>query len=259
MTAVPGAPSVFTFDGVDEEDDEEAGQVEEEDEEIARLRQDVTGLSTEDWEAMMQEDNSDYKWTKVENVHQARFTLGVGVDESWSAAKREFEYFRDQMETKTGSRRPSLPTIVDFLFGENSPIFLEFKHEGIFDNNGPFKKFVATLLMSCVYQVSTKQLFSKYSRINLQGLMSKQEYVACWRKIGNASLPSELERNKCSTPSGMVPFWLKLETAFNTYSRELFLHNAPLPMTITTDDDKAKVDNRKYHAGLKTVRHISQF
>ena len=217
---------------------------------------DDRGLSTEEWDEMMAEDNSSHKWKEVCNEKQARFTLGVGYDLSWGQAKKEMIYFRDKLQEKIADRQPKdIGPLVELIFGKESELYRSFKDEGIFDSNETYLNFIQAFLMSCAYQVSCKQLFDKYSRICLGGAMQQAEYIACWKRIGNASLPPSLERNKEVTPTGAYPFWLKLEEAFNTYSRELFMNGCITPMYVTIDDDKAWVDNRKYHAGLKTVRH----
>ena len=245
--------STFTFD---EAEDASDGEEDQEPDVVGLLLQhDDRGLATDEWEAMLAEDQSDVKWSKVEATEQTRFTIGVGASTAWRKARGEFEFFRTKLSQKCGNERPGLDVLVDLLFGRNSNLYLTFQTEGIFNDNATFRKFLATLLTSCAYQVSCKQLFCKFSRINLDGLMSKEEYTAAWQLIGNASLPSKLERNRSVTPTGMTPFWMKIETAFNIYSRELFLEGFPAQLTKSIDDDKAWVDNRKYHAGLKTVRH----
>lgn len=54
----------------------------------------------------------------------------------------------------------------------------------------------------------------------------------------------------------MVPFWMKIEAAFNSYSRELFIKGLPGFMQVTLDDDKAHAQGSKYTAGLKLMRHV---
>ncbi|CAB9497204.1 unknown protein [Seminavis robusta] len=164
-------------------------------------------------------------WKMVDTVDETKATVGLALGTSWEQAKDEMEFFRDKMEQKTGSRRPKLREIIHLIFGPPSTVFRAFVAEGIFQDteHATFIRFLTTFFMSCCYQLSTKQLFDKDSRIKMDGAMTKEEYTTTWNRIGAASTPSMEDRNKNLTPPGLVPFWVKLEVAFNAYSREIFV------------------------------------
>ena len=151
--------STFTFDEAEDPSDDE--DEEEDEEEVIGLPEDPRGLSIEDWEELLNEDQSDIKWKRLDTVDQTRFSIGVGNHMAWRKAKNELQFFRSKMSKKVGSERPGLDTLMELIFGENSALYLEFKSEGVFVNNASFKKFLATLLTSCSYQLSCKELFSK--------------------------------------------------------------------------------------------------
>ncbi|CAB9530028.1 hypothetical protein SEMRO_2716_G335370.1 [Seminavis robusta] len=127
----------------------------------------------------------------------------------------------------------------NLIFGPTSEVYRCFKEEGIFDAHDEFLHFIATFFLSSSYQVSTKHLFDKFSRINLVGALSKAKYIEYWKKIGAASLPTIQEQNRSMTPAGMVPFWLKLEGSINKYGREYFIQGfLGGTLQFTLDDDK---------------------
>ena len=251
------ATTVFTFEEEEQQsqDDEEEGL--EDEPEISPFRDDFFGMTLDESAALDADNNSKDKWRPLNNVKATRFSIGIGLTQSWQQAQREIEFVRGKLEQKVGVARPKkMGLLVDLVVGDGSEIFSCFKEEGIFDTIEEFHSFLLTFLLSCLYQVSCKQLFCKHSRIKLDGAMTAKRYIECWKKIGNSSLPSPTERNKKTTPAGMVPFWMKLEASFNKFSRDLFIKDFPMPVCITIDDDKSHVDNRKYNAGLKTVRHV---
>ncbi|CAB9504104.1 unknown protein [Seminavis robusta] len=90
----------------------------------------------------------------------------------------------------------------------------------------------------------------------MDGAMQESQYIKIWKTIGSASTPTPAQRNKNITPTGMVPFWMKLENAYNTISRVLFVEGYGGPMRVTIDDDKAHCRGITYTAGLKPVRHV---
>ena len=194
-------------------------------------------------------------WKDVGKVEETKATVGVALEMAWDHAQLEFEFIHQKLEDRCGSRKPSLGTIVDLIFGEDSEIFHVFKSENIFDAHDVFLDFLAIFLLSCSCQMSTKQLFSRYSPVNVKDFMSEEQYKERWARIGVACLPSVAERNKSETPTGLETFWLKVEGAFNKYSRELFLAGFDMPLQLTIDDDKAHFNGSGYNAGLKTVRH----
>ncbi|CAB9527303.1 unknown protein [Seminavis robusta] len=196
-------------------------------------------------------------WKAVDNVDETKATIGVAQDAAWNQARVEMQFIRQKMERLCGSQRPKFAAIFNLLFGPESEVYRCFKEEKIFDCHDDFLHFVLTFFLSSSYQVSTKQLFDKYSRINLEGALSKEEYSVYWKKIGTASLPSLQERNRSLTPTGMVPFWMKLEGSINNYGREIFIEGFPGPvMQVTLDDDKPHAHGNTYTAGLKSMRHV---
>ena len=63
--------SAFNFDGLADEDEDspqlpEADEDEDEDEEVILLN-DSRGLSMEEFESMMNDDNTTHRWTKLNN------------------------------------------------------------------------------------------------------------------------------------------------------------------------------------------------
>lgn len=188
-------------------------------------------------------------WKDIREPMKARATISVAAHEEWSQAKLEFEFLRVKMEKIIGTRKPSFETIFDLIFGQQSPIYKLFVDEGIFDSYDSYRQFIATYFLSSSYQVSTKQLFDKFSRIDRKGAMEKEEYLAKWKIVGNHSLPPIEERNKNLTPIGMVPFRMKLEDTLNRYKRELFIKDIPGVVQATLDDDKPHTTANKYNAG----------
>ena len=147
--------------------------------------------------------------------------------------------------------------LFDLFLGQDSGTYKCFAAEGIFNNCDHFLQFLSTFFLASAYQVSTKQLFDKKSRIDLTGCMTKREYLETFAKIADTSLPPRHKRNRNLTPAGMVPFWMKLEEAFNIYSREFFIKDYPGDkMHTTLDDDKPHGQVTGYMAGLKLMRHV---
>jgi hypothetical protein len=199
---------------------------------------------------------SSVTWKVLTNVNETKATIGLAADNAWEQAVHEFEYIRTKLEAKCGSPRPRLNSLVNLIFGPESSVYKAFKDEGIFDDNELFLQFLATFFMCCSHQMSTKQLFDPDSRINLEGAMGKLEYVYYWKKIGSASTPTAVDRNREKmNPTGMLPFWMKLENAFNVYSRSLFINGFTGALQVTVDDDKCHFNGNQYTAGLKVVRH----
>ena len=196
-----------------------------------------------------------YAWTDVTNPHLAKATIGIAVGEGWEFAKKEMTFVREKLKTQFGTSKPTKDQLFDLVLGEQSEMYHTFKAESIFANYDEYTQFLSTFFLSSAYQVSTKQLFDKYSRIDLEGSMGKESYLSSWWKIGEASLPTRLERNKSVTPSGAKPFWMKTETAYNDFCREFFVKEFPGRMQTTVDDDKAHIQGAGYTAGLKTMRH----
>ena len=85
--------STFTFDEAEDASDGE----EDQEPDVVGLLHDDRGLATDEWEAMLAEDQSDVKWTKVEATEQTRFTIGVGASTAWRKTRGEFEFFRTKL------------------------------------------------------------------------------------------------------------------------------------------------------------------
>ena len=189
-------------------------------------------------------------WKDIRNP-TPRATVGVSSTEAWDQAKIEFKFLRDKLEKETGTRKPTFESIFDLILGKSGGLYNLFLDAGIITDYDGWRRFLAAYFLSSSHQVSCKQLYDKYSRIDKTGAMDKEEYLATWQAIGKACLP----RNQNLTPAGMVPFWMKLEDVMNRYKRDLFIQNIPGKLQTTLDDDKPKTTANNYSAGLKVMRH----
>lgn len=198
-----------------------------------------------------------HAWKEINNPRDAKATISVAVGEGWMFAKKEMPYISDKLKTRLGTENPSPESIFDLAMGENSPIYRSFQAESIFQSYDGYAQFLCTFFLSSAYQVSTKQLFDKFSEISLDGCMEKERYLDIWWKIGEASLPPKLDRNKSVTPSGIKPFWMKVEDAYNDFCRDIFVSGFLGKMKTTVVDDKAHAQGTAYTAGLKLMRHTN--
>lgn len=127
-------------------------------------------------------DQSCPNWKEIKTPELTTATIGVALHTGWTHARKEIEFVRDKLEEKCGSRRPKPSAIFDLIFGQSSEIYQVFQSEGIFDNYSSYLQFLGTFFISSSYQVSTKQLFDKCCRINLDGVsMTKELYTSTWQ------------------------------------------------------------------------------
>ena len=196
------------------------------------------------------------KWTDSKKHAHPRATIGVANNVAWRQAKKELNFILSKLQQKLGTPRPKVASLADSVFGNQLQACQAFTNAGIFADHNVFPQFIGTFLLASACQVSSTQLFDKHSRINLEGLMKKETCNACWKKIGDADLPHPAAQNRDATPTGMVPFWMKLELAFNSHSHALFTEGFPGEICVTVDDDKAHFNGIKCSAGLKTVRRV---
>lgn len=87
----------------------------------------------------------------------------------------------------------------------------------------------------------------------MDGAMDIKLYASFWRKIGNACFPNKQDCNKSVTPTGLIPLWMTVEQAYNTFSLELILAGFDGELQTTLDDDKLHAQGNKYAAGLKCI------
>jgi hypothetical protein len=213
------------------------------------------GITIEEMQKIHDDSGPPITWKDVDKAQMARATIGVGVDEAWTQAKKELSFIRCNLKRVTESAKPKVDDIFELIFGEDGDLSRVFQEHKIFESHDEYLQFLSTFFLSSAYQVSCRQLFDKHSRIDMAGAMGKDDYIRIWRKLGNANLPSSDRRNRIITPTGLVPLWMKVESRINTYCRELFLKDFPAHMQLTLDDDKPHVQSTEYTAGLKPMRH----
>ena len=195
-------------------------------------------------------------WKEYCDVDSSHVTVGFATSMAWRKAKAEFEVLRKMFKEKTGSEQPSLAQLINFMFGQDSLLFKCFSEAKVITDNKVFMRFVATFAQSAAYKTSTKDMFSQGSRLNLDGLMEEKEYRNIWTVVSGEGLPPIDKRKQTRTPAGIVPFWMKVETALNTFCTQYIAKSVEEPLVIV-DDDKCHFarGRQRYSYGLKLVRH----
>lgn len=178
------------------------------------------------------------------------------MTEAREQAKKNFTHVRAKLKEHIGTERPTFDATFDLVFlGEESEVFKIFQKDThkIFESHDEFLKFLATFLLSCSHQVSTKQLFDKFSRVNMDGAMGEEDYKRMRCKIGKACIPSLEERNRVVTPTGVVPLFLQIERACNQFARDLILLGFPGNIQLALIYDKPHAQMSGFTTGIKIM------
>lgn len=122
-TMVEAAATVFTFEEEEEQSQDGNNEEcpEEEEPEISPFQEDSFGLTLVESAMLDADNNSKDKWRPLNNVKATRFSIGIGLTQSWQQAQREIEFVRAKLEQTVGVARPKkMGPLVDLVVGEGS-------------------------------------------------------------------------------------------------------------------------------------------
>ena len=216
-------------------------------------------------EEILERINPDVKasdWSQLPLHHEdIQATVGVALHEGLDKCLTEVGAIRTMLCERLGTQRVTEDLLFNEFWGINSRAFRVLTEAKIFDSSEAghikFMSFLATFLTCSLFQISSSQLF-KTNMIDKKGLMTKDEFNAVWKKLGESGLPPAADRNKTHTPS-YVPLWMKIERSDNELYREMFVTGLGLNQCeIVIDDDKNHFDRgfNSYHCGLALKRHV---
>ena len=112
---------------------------------------------------------------------------------------------------------------------------------------------LGTYFLAAAYNLSKKQIYSKHSFVNMEGLTDEKTYQAFWNSVSKTGCA---EGN--SHVRGVWPLWIDVEHALNETLRELFIEGLDFYTWITIDDDKVhyEVTGKQLAQGLKIAQHV---
>ena len=152
----------------------------------------------------------------------------------------------------------SIGEIIELALGEKSEFYIAIS-EALDLNRLQFLQFFGTLCLQMSYKESFDSLFDTGSSLLLDEiLMTKEEYMEIWKKIGtmkkvgNKNYIGSSRREKC--------LWQILEVAVNTFLRSISIVGRDDDIPVALDDDKIWVHvsgkNDEDHFGLRKVTHV---
>mmetsp|Transcript_13971 Transcript_13971/g.20949 ORF Transcript_13971/g.20949 Transcript_13971/m.20949 type:complete len:238 (+) Transcript_13971:430-1143(+) len=158
-------------------------------------------------------------------------------------AKREINHVKKKLVDLGIYSAPDEPvdpdSIVDGLFkeflGETSKIYCTFlanRDISFANDHVTFSRFLLTFLSTTTFGLSREQI-AEDSQLNDDGLMSVEIYKRCWKSIGDANMPEDLEND-----SGITPFWYEVEVAINHTLKYILIVDMNGRIVAVIDDDK---------------------
>ena len=125
----------------------------------------------------------------------------------WKHCIDELNDLRERCKNVFGTQHPTRHHIVDYWYGDRSLIWYVFRDRLGWDHR-KFLLFMATNNLISLYRCSTREMYSGHP-FDVSGVMSKEEYTACWNGICNVGIQP-------STSTGANAeelFWEQVEDA----------------------------------------------
>lgn len=208
------------------------------------------------------------KWEDVSpgETYQTKLTIDESKREQWDIAKEEIRFVRDRLkalihagnkENDDQDRDVTIDDVVLFTLGPDSDVAQFFKQNLEMSSN-EYLQFISLICTQAAYQLSSTQLFSKYSLVKHDVSMSQARYNELWSKLANVK---RIGRTNEYIPGGRREkcLWEQLEDIVNDLFKSISVENRPGRICIALDDDKIWVNlsgrNKDDFLGVKYTRH----
>ena len=193
-----------------------------------------------------------HEWNDVpmEELKQMSVTIDRARKQVFNQAKTEII---DILQKGWDEASPSFEKLAEKTFGKRSRLFLLLLVE--LDVNYPtYCRFMATFFAACQRKMPVSQML-KDRRLDKTGFVLFVEYSKLLRRI------ESIGGNEDTGTVG-EPLWMKLEDAYNTQVKDIFLQHRDIrtQLCLSLDDDKQKYNYSKTANtfGLLRTRHIQK-
>eukprot|EP00562_Extubocellulus_spinifer_P001033 CAMPEP_0178488594 /NCGR_PEP_ID=MMETSP0696-20121128/9940_1 /TAXON_ID=265572 /ORGANISM="Extubocellulus spinifer, Strain CCMP396" /LENGTH=1177 /DNA_ID=CAMNT_0020116367 /DNA_START=521 /DNA_END=4055 /DNA_ORIENTATION=+ len=194
-------------------------------------------------------------WEYDDEGKDVKVTFNESKTTIWSKAQEELNHIRENCKEKAGiediSDYEPVRDSIKLFFGKQKALG-ELLQSTLGLSRDKTLQFIATYCFQKQHGKSVKNMYDRDSGLDTSGigLMSKEEYMACWRIIDVAGDSPGSKRR------GAVPFWQKFQDRLNEAFVELYM-GFDGDMLIALDDDKrnAELKSDRNQQGLKATVH----
>ena len=192
-------------------------------------------------------------WTFDEEGQSPKVTFNEASSDLWRGAQVELHAIRDNIVKKAGL--PSLNEYdpirhsVGLFFGEGTSIG-DLLKSSLAISRKKMLQFLATYAFQKQHGKSVTSMYAANSGLDLAGLMSEEEYLACWKIIDTDG------NSPCPQRRGPVPLWQRFESRMNETFVDLYVcFQGQLVLALDDDKRNAELKADRDQQALKSAVH----